>query len=194
MNFIADEHRTAFASRLKNIQRLRYPPGINTGRGVAATYRAEHVLLLGLTVELLQLGLTPERAVRTLSQNARTIMQAFCDELLAEAQEAKGYAFTGPRQTYLGFDPEALQDLARPSIRMEKPGDIATSSFVYGDPKTLTSWLQNPHLEQGIRISVIPLTRFMQRLLSHVSAKLGPTEHQSFALSLAEWAANGLAD
>jgi len=194
MNFIADPHRSAFASRIKNIQRLKFPSGINTGRGVAAIYRAEHVLLLGLTIELLQLGLTPERAVRTLSNNSRTIMQAFCDELLAESQEAKGYDFTGPRQTFLGFDPEAMQELAKQPEGLETVEDIASFTFIYGGVDTLTHWLQNPFPNQGIRLAVIPLTRFMQRLLSHVSHSLGSDQHNEFALALAEWAASGLQD
>ena len=52
MNFISDERRSAFSSRLKHFQRLKYPVGINTGRGVAAIYRARHLLLMALAVSV----------------------------------------------------------------------------------------------------------------------------------------------
>lgn len=194
MNFISDERRSAFSSRLKHFQRLKYPVGINTGRGVAAIYRARHLLLMALAVEFIQLGLTPERTVRTLHKNARTVAQAFSDELLAEAQEAKGYKFTGYRQTFLGFDPEGLQDMARPPRNLAEPQDMASYSFIYGDSGTLKNWLEAPNPDQGIRVAIVPLTRFMARLTREVHTAVGQDKFQDFMLDLANWAAEELSD
>lgn len=59
---IREDARSAFSARLKHFQRLGFPPGINTGRGRAASYDIGHLLLLMLALELVQLGIPPERA------------------------------------------------------------------------------------------------------------------------------------
>jgi hypothetical protein len=64
MHHIPDERRSAFSNRMKHFQRMGFPPGVNTGRGRAATYYAEHAFLLGVMFQLAELSVTPERAVR----------------------------------------------------------------------------------------------------------------------------------
>jgi len=63
------ERRSAFSHRLKHLQRLGFPKGINTGRGKAATYLPEHVFQMAVAVELLQFGFTPDPAARTVTAN-----------------------------------------------------------------------------------------------------------------------------
>lgn len=62
LHFVAPSRRSAFANRLKHLQRLGFPPGVNTGRGRAADYHPEHLVLLALALELITFGYTPERA------------------------------------------------------------------------------------------------------------------------------------
>lgn len=61
---IPEERRSPFSNRLKHLQRLGFPPGVNTGRGRAATYFAEHAFLLAVALQLTELSVTPERAIR----------------------------------------------------------------------------------------------------------------------------------
>jgi hypothetical protein len=66
MHLIADDRRSAFSNRLKHLQRLGFPPGVNTGRGRAATYYAEHAFLLGVALQLNELSISPERAIKVI--------------------------------------------------------------------------------------------------------------------------------
>ncbi|QNE04676.1 hypothetical protein [Croceicoccus marinus] len=70
---IDPDKRSAFANRLKHLQKLGFPPGVNTGRGVAAKYEANHLLLLALAIELAQAGYNPERAISLIMGNLERI-------------------------------------------------------------------------------------------------------------------------
>ena len=66
---IADDRRSAFVHRLQHIQKKGFPSGTNTGRGRAAVYRVEHLFLLAVLLELGQLGYTPARAAKLITDN-----------------------------------------------------------------------------------------------------------------------------
>lgn len=67
LNFIAQEKRSAFSNRLKNMQRKGFPSGVNTGRGRAADYRPEHLVQLALALELITFGYSPEKAIEAVT-------------------------------------------------------------------------------------------------------------------------------
>jgi hypothetical protein len=119
---IRDDKRAAFAARLKHLQRLGFPPGVNTGRGVAATYDIGHLFLLGLALELNQLGLTPERAADVLMNNPEAVLSALS---IASAWRREGTE-AGPMLLY--FDPAVMSPLMRPP----EEEDQASASFFYG--------------------------------------------------------------
>src|SRR5690606_36146481 len=51
-----------FRARIKQLQRLEFPPGINVGRGVRMEYTAEHLLKLATVFELLDFGYPAQAA------------------------------------------------------------------------------------------------------------------------------------
>jgi hypothetical protein len=55
--------RAAFQSRLKQWQKMGFPEGVNVGRGVRAGYGADQLYQLVYMIELLRVGLTPDRAI-----------------------------------------------------------------------------------------------------------------------------------
>ena len=69
IHVIADERRPAFVSRLQHLQKRRFPPGVNTGRGRAASYFAEHAFLLGVALQMIEMSITPERAIRIIDSS-----------------------------------------------------------------------------------------------------------------------------
>lgn len=99
---IHPDRRIAFKARLKHLQRLGFPPGVNTGTGRSAEYGAAQVYLLAIGLELLQLGLSPERAVRVATESADWLRRVGRDaaEALARGEEY-----------YLGLDPSGLNSL-----------------------------------------------------------------------------------
>lgn len=58
---VSDEKRAAFVGRLQHLQKRKFPPGLNTGRGRAASYESHHLFLLAVMLELNQFGLGPEQ-------------------------------------------------------------------------------------------------------------------------------------
>jgi hypothetical protein len=63
VNGIAEEHRSKLRARLQTWQKLKFPAGVNTGRGVKALYGLNEIFQLVIMMELLKRGLTPERAI-----------------------------------------------------------------------------------------------------------------------------------
>lgn len=57
------DKRPRFQARLKQLQRMGFPEGVNAGRNAKADYRAEHLFKLAFVLELLQIGITPERSI-----------------------------------------------------------------------------------------------------------------------------------
>lgn len=102
MHGIAPEKRSAFANRLKNFQRKGFPRGLNTGRGVAATYEIQHVFLLAFALELVSFGFTPERAVNVINESERAIAEGVLHAL--ESNES----------IVCYFRPSGLMDLQNP--------------------------------------------------------------------------------
>jgi hypothetical protein len=82
-----------FRSRLKQLQRLEFPAGVNIGRGVRMTYSAEHLLQLAVAFEVVGAGLAAKAATDLVSENWRCFQIAF-----ARAHSLIGY----------GSDPETF--------------------------------------------------------------------------------------
>ena len=59
---VASDKRVAFRSRIKHFQRLRFPPGTNTGKGKPASFTFNQFMKLTLAFELVQSGLAPSTA------------------------------------------------------------------------------------------------------------------------------------
>jgi hypothetical protein len=66
----------AFRGRLQHLQRLKFPTGVNTGRGTKATYGWVQVIQLMVALDLIDLGLTPDLATKSVRQNSDRLMGA----------------------------------------------------------------------------------------------------------------------
>ncbi len=73
---VAPYSLSAFEHRLKNIQRLGWPTGSNTGRGVAADYSARMLREMTFVTELTVLGVNPERAIEIVKANLPSLHKA----------------------------------------------------------------------------------------------------------------------
>ena len=65
-----------FRARLKQLQRSGWPTGVNTG-GKRPDYGAQQLLELALVLELLECGVSPDRAVRLISAWWDSVRRAF---------------------------------------------------------------------------------------------------------------------
>jgi hypothetical protein len=73
---IPEAQMSAFENRIKNIQRLGWPEGANTGRGVAADYSPKMLREMAFVTELTVLGVTPERAIQIVKANLPSLHRA----------------------------------------------------------------------------------------------------------------------
>ncbi len=172
---IADGKRSAFANRLRHLQRLGFPPGVNTGRGTVATYGVGEVFLLGVALELMQLGLNPERAV-----------QAITDDYHAVATGAGMAAYYGPpdgsfkNPVFYYLDPTALNDL----MRQGAEGDRASASFFYAGMGIINEQLIERSKEGFARLALINISY----MVHWISGVLVPKSRQEFYDQLDVWA------
>lgn len=58
------EKRARFQALLKQLQRMGFPEGVNAGKTSRAAYNASHLFQLAVALEILQIGIAPERAIR----------------------------------------------------------------------------------------------------------------------------------
>lgn len=106
---VAEDRQTALRGRLQHFQRLRFPPGVNTGRGKPAAYGAGSILSLSVAFEMLQLGMLPEAIVRLLTRYSGVLPAAakYTGHLLLGDQTEVGT----PDYYVITFDPAALSNL-----------------------------------------------------------------------------------
>lgn len=76
---IAADRQGAFKARLKHLQRLGFPAGVNTGKGRRAVYDWLQIIELNLAFELIGFGLPPELAVDIVSNSCAAIEAACID-------------------------------------------------------------------------------------------------------------------
>ncbi|WP_422343969.1 hypothetical protein [Parasphingorhabdus sp.] len=60
---IKRDKTTAFRGRLQHFQRLGFPTGANTGKGNMVAYSWRELFLIGLALDCLEIGSTPDRCV-----------------------------------------------------------------------------------------------------------------------------------
>jgi hypothetical protein len=88
MEGVHEDRRGAFHSRLKQWQKMGFPQGVNVGRGVRAPYGANQLFQLVYMVELLRVGLTPDRAIETVIAAWDTIRMGITETVQCHAGES----------------------------------------------------------------------------------------------------------
>ena len=73
---VTDENRDKLRARLKQLQRSGWPSGVNTG-GKRLKYEARQLLELAFVLELLECGVSPDRAVRLIEGWWVSVRKAF---------------------------------------------------------------------------------------------------------------------
>lgn len=75
---IPQDKAVAFRGRLQHLQRLKFPTGVNTGRGTKASYGWMQVIQLMVALDLIDLGMTPDAAARSVRQGTDRLIGAIC--------------------------------------------------------------------------------------------------------------------
>jgi hypothetical protein len=179
-NMIASDKRIAFQGRVKAMLRLNLLPHLTLGRGRAASYSALDVVMLQLGLELLQLGLSPERAVASLIENRQIA------ELAIWAARKAVQDPQSERASYITFDPSGFDTLQDKSFLQGIPhleGDRATSSFKALDDETISRRLTLYGMALP-RVALVNVSIVVSTLHAEVWHLRGEADARNFAESL----------
>lgn len=168
---IAPKKRSAFQARLRHLQRWGVPPGTNTGKGKAAAYGPIQVTMLGVALELLQLGLSPERAALLLANSGGRWLSQMTHAGLSAVYSPE---YTGGQQLML-IDPVGLGDL--------QVTTAAKQRIVDGGPANqLADFLADPPQPYSGHLAIIDL-RWLALAICNAAAEigLGSVEQTSWA-------------
>lgn len=163
LHAVAPSKRTALKGRLKHFQRLGWPAGTNQGKGARVQYDIGQTLFLAVGMEMLQLGITPERVVEHFNENPDSgvgLAYSFMDALDA-----------GPGEPiYYVFNPEALSHL-RGSVLSG-----GTHHMVVPHAKGHELFEAGSSLRHWRRFSFIDLTEILDRCARHFSERFPDRE------------------
>lgn len=184
---IRPEGRSAFLGRFQHLQRLKLVEGINPGRGTAAEYKANHLMVIAITMQLLQLGLTPERAVRVIKNNQDRVRLAISLAVPAGRIEP----------SFLWFDAALLTQTTGLGH------DVADATFDYGGIgvfKDRMEWFSEVSYLQ--RLSLVSISGTIWHLIQAMDPQesfrdqrptVGPNG-QVFINALGDWYSNSKPD
>lgn len=146
---VADDKRSAFAGRLKHLQRMGFPPGVNTGRGRPAKYEPSQLFFLAVIFELNQFGVGPEKAAHMTDQNIHTLADGAI-RALTETEEHQ-------RQIVCNFPARALADLSN-----EPVDEMFIQCFTFQEAREAMEMIGK--IQAGSRIAMFSLSGLINLL------------------------------
>ena len=183
VHLVASDKRIAFQGRLKALLRIGLLPDVMLGRGRAATYSAPDVFILGVALELLQLGLSPERAVRVVLDEGRLPI-IYAGRYALRFLQWEHERGTIHARWFLRCDPANL------SSALGDDDDEARATFWYCSTRDIMDWFGNDEdratLDLWPRMSLINVSTLVGRLYS-VLHETDESRAVAFEQELQEW-------
>lgn len=170
---VAPEKRIALRGRLKHFQRLGWPEGTNQGKGARVQYGIGQTMSLVMAMEMLQLGLTPERVVEQMTYSMTYLPQGFQASLKAIREGDED-------EILYVFSPECLYSLR--GIDDERQG---IQSVMIAKSK-MPELANSPPFSRTFRYAVINLSELMSAYLSYF-LKSKNVDEQLVADALDNW-------
>ncbi|WP_109356796.1 hypothetical protein [Sphingorhabdus sp. EL138] len=84
---VASAKKVAFRGRLQHFQRLGFPAGANTGKGKGVAYSWRELFLIGLALDCLEIGSTPDRSVNEIVKFEDVFLSAIAGVGLGAQEE-----------------------------------------------------------------------------------------------------------
>lgn len=92
---VSDDKRYTFQSRLKQWQKMGFPAGTKVGKGTKVKYTFQHLCQIVLMMQMMRLGLTPERSIHMVNSGWPRFREGLLDAIdhMARVQPQITYAF-----------------------------------------------------------------------------------------------------
>lgn len=178
---IPAERESSFLGRFQHLQRLSLIEGINPGRGKAAQYQAHQVVVIALAFQLLQLGISPEKAVQMIKANQDRVRLA-----ISLAIGLKDF-----EPSYLWFDAALLSQTS--------DNDRAEATFDYGGAGVVRERFDTFFNKDEVqRMAFISVTNTIYAIVDNLPEVDGPGLREfmqrGFVQSLRDWRDNSNPD
>lgn len=142
---IPDDRAVAFRGRLQHLQRLNFPQGVNTGRGKKANYGWLQVIQLTVALDLIDLGMTPDVAAKTVKQGSDRIIDAVSEVALAfETAQKLSKAMIKAR---CPFGITKIAVFSAYSLTFSRPDDQPGMILTYSGKDFLEQFAKDPAVE-----------------------------------------------
>jgi hypothetical protein len=182
---IAEHKRTAFAGRLKFLQKNGVPMREASGRGKAGAFTFPHLLQICIATELLQCGLTPQRAAKLVQRNWWMKADEILSVLLAlDEIKEESAASASPRPTpwVWSIETEALKELSRPTRRISGFDEI--QAVQAKDLDNFIVWdATRPELKP-VRVILVNAAAFVTKIVHLIVDEFGFAEHHELIRDL----------
>lgn len=155
---VSPEKRAALKGRLKHFQRLGWPSGTNKGKGARVQYGVGQTLLLAMGLELLQLGLTPERVISELKYGGGLIAEGFLSALEDYRIEREN--------VYFILSPENLR-----SLRGIDDNEETTSFALVTSQQNITEILLSGVISSYRRLALVSVSNILDDYISYFMDK-----------------------
>lgn len=167
-----------FRARVKQLQRLQFPPGVNVGRGTKMLYSGAHLFQMVTAFELIALGLPGLTATSLVTQNWQPISAGFA--LAIKREFRSEYNGTPSRLIYLRIEHNSL-------INLEHAGEPrAMNVHVYVDDlETIREDLEDNHDRTSNRFILLCASHIMRSVLD--GARRAKVENPEIDDEFARW-------
>lgn len=181
---IEEKRLSPFRGRLQHLQRLKFPEGINTGKGKKAEYGWKQFAQLSLALDLIDLGYSPEKAVTAIScswAEIELVVSTLPDtfrSISAFAKAISAQACTLDKSTFVLLAVDAISSIGQSGL-----AEPARLNLCSGDAFLKMVKERDPYLATFVAIDLTV------RLLSTINIMCALTKQlpEDVARDLAEW-------
>lgn len=195
LHAVHPDRRVALLGRIKHFQRLGWPEGSNVGKGTRVRYDTRRTLSLVIAFELLDVGVTPERAVALLRSPLTIFPVSFLAALrgyrgtLGAVEISEAIVDGKDVKSYFGGDGDALLVISPSSMRYlkwaqdEERERLGEASFLTSEPELIPAFLRSSNLRQAAVLNIsILIADFVE-----VARSLGPIDLSEIEEDLQRW-------
>lgn len=171
-----------FRSRLKQLQRLEFPPGVNVGRGSKMSYSAEHLFMLVIVFEILSFGLPAQTACKVVNQHWSMFAGGFA---LAALQE-RSWDNKNSEQVLAILRMHSLFE-----IQFDARGEVAFSSVKICDASVAKDEFVAHNYDREYSRFIVSVGRLLNRVIDIARDQAGVKRADEWDEEFNDWLPKG---